>query len=63
MVEEATFVTIIPAIQCFEMLHPVSSLEGVGHVIGPLYPATHVLASTRGVSKKALSFASLEASF
>ncbi|RKT44551.1 ribosome-associated ATPase/putative transporter RbbA [Thiocapsa rosea] len=55
--------TIIPAIQFSGMLNPVSSLEGVGHVIGQFYPAAHFLTITRGVFNKALGFASLEASF
>ncbi len=55
--------TIIPAVQFAGMLNPVSSLEGVGHVIGLVYPAAHFLTITRGVFNKALGFASLEASF
>ena len=55
--------TIIPAIQFAGMLNPVSSLEGVGYVIGQVYPAAHFLTITRGVFNKALGFASLEASF
>jgi ribosome-dependent ATPase len=55
--------TIIPAIQFAGMLNPVSSLEGVGHLIGQVYPAAHFLTITRGVFNKALGFASLEASF
>ncbi|WPL18184.1 putative ABC transporter ATP-binding protein YbhF [Thiorhodovibrio winogradskyi] len=55
--------TIIPAIQFSGMLNPVSSLEGVGHVIGQVYPAAHFLTITRGVFNKALGFAGLEASF
>ncbi len=55
--------TIIPAVQFAGMLNPVSSLEGVGHLIGQVYPAAHFLTITRGVFNKALGFASLEASF
>ncbi|MBK5966254.1 multidrug ABC transporter ATP-binding protein [Thiocystis minor] len=55
--------TIIPAVQFAGMLNPVSSLEGVGYLIGQVYPAAHFLTITRGVFNKALGFASLEASF
>lgn len=55
--------TIIPAVQFSGMLNPVSSLEGVGHLIGQVYPAAYFLTISRGVFNKALGFASLEASF
>ncbi|MBK1716946.1 ribosome-associated ATPase/putative transporter RbbA [Thiocystis violacea] len=55
--------TIIPAVQFAGMLNPVSSLEGVGYLIGQVYPAAHFLTITRGVFNKALGFASLDASF
>jgi len=63
----AMFVTIIgtmiPAIQFAGMLNPVSSLEGVGAVIGRIYPAASFLNISRGVFNKALGFSSLHASF
>lgn len=55
--------TIIPAVQFAGMLNPVSSLEGVGAVIGRIYPASHFLTICRGVFSKALGFSSLHASF
>ncbi len=55
--------TMIPAIQFAGMLNPVSSLEGVGALIGRIYPASHFLAISRGVFNKALGFASLQDSF
>jgi ribosome-dependent ATPase len=55
--------TMIPAIQFAGMLNPVSSLEGVGAVIGQVYPASHFLTISRGVFNKALDFTSLLASF
>ena len=55
--------TMIPAIQFAGMLNPVSSLEGVGAVIGRLYPASHFLTISRGVFNKGLDFVGLEASF
>jgi ribosome-dependent ATPase len=55
--------TIIPAVQFAGMLNPVSSLEGMGAVIGRVYPASHFLTICRGVFSKALGFSSLHASF
>ena len=55
--------TMIPAIQFSGMLNPVSSLEGVGAMIGRIYPASYFLAISRGVFNKALGFASLQNSF
>jgi hypothetical protein len=52
-----------PGDQFAGMLNPVSSLEGVGHLIGQVYPAAHFLTITRGIFNKALGFAGLEASF
>ena len=48
---------------CPGMIDPVSSLEGLGALIGRLYPTTHFLAITRGIFSKALGFADLQASF
>ena len=55
--------TIIPAVQFAGLLNPVSSLAGVGALIGRLYPATYFLNITRGVFNKALGFPGLHASF
>jgi ribosome-dependent ATPase len=55
--------TIIPAVQFAGLLNPVSSLAGVGALIGRLYPATYFLNITRGVFNKALGFSGLHASF
>jgi ribosome-dependent ATPase len=55
--------TMIPAIQFAGMLTPVSSLEGLGGVIGRVYPASHFITISRGVFNKALGFSSLHASF
>jgi ribosome-dependent ATPase len=55
--------TIIPCVQFSGLLNPVSSLEGVGALIGRIYPATHFLIICRGVFNKALAFTSLSASF
>jgi ribosome-dependent ATPase len=55
--------TMIPAVQFAGMIDPVSSLEGVGSLIGRIYPATHFLTISRGVFSKALGFSGLQASF
>jgi len=53
--------TMLPAIQFGGMINPVSSLEGLGRVIGEIYPTTHMLTISRGVFSKALGFADLHA--
>ena len=55
--------TLIPAVQFAGILSPVSSLEGVGAIIGRIYPATHFLIICRGVFSKGLGFPGLAASF
>ncbi len=51
--------TLIPSIQFAGMLNPVSSLEGMGRIIGELYPASHMLTISRGIFNKALYFQDL----
>ncbi|MDI1260824.1 ribosome-associated ATPase/putative transporter RbbA [Aquabacterium sp.] len=51
--------TMLPAIQFGGMINPVSSLEGLGRVIGEIYPTSHMLNISRGVFSKALGFADL----
>ncbi len=41
----------------------MSSLEGVGRLIGEIYPATHMFTISRGVFSKALALHDLAASF
>ncbi|CAM3688339.1 Leukotoxin translocation ATP-binding protein LktB [Bordetella sputigena] len=55
--------TMIPAIQLSGLTDPVSSLEGIGSIIGKLYPATHMFIISRGVFSKALGFSSLQDEF
>ena len=57
------FGTMIPTIQFAGLINPVSSLDGVGAIIGRMYPASHFLIISRGVFNKALGFASLSSSF
>ena len=54
--------TLIPAMQFSGMIDPVSSLEGMGAVIGRIYPTTHFLDISRGVFNKALGFSDLAGS-
>lgn len=51
--------TLVPAVQFAGLINPVSSLEGVGHIIGENFPTTYMLMISRGVFNKALSFADL----
>ena len=43
------FGTMIPTVQFAGLINPVSSLEGVGAIIGRMYPASHFLIISRGV--------------
>jgi ribosome-dependent ATPase len=46
--------TIIPCVQFAGLIDPVSSLEGMGALVGRVYPAAHFLTISRGVFSKAL---------
>jgi ribosome-dependent ATPase len=58
-----TIGTMLPVMQFAGLLDPVSSLEGMGRLIGQIYPATHMITISRGVFNKALSLGDLYASF
>jgi ribosome-dependent ATPase len=55
--------TILPAANFSGMIDPVSSLEGVGRLIGEIYPTTHFLTIARGTFSKALNFSDLHGAF
>jgi len=55
--------TILPAVQFSGMLDPVSALEGVGAIIGRIYPTTYFLTISRGTFAKGLTFADLKLLF
>ncbi|MBN1142761.1 MAG: ribosome-associated ATPase/putative transporter RbbA [Deltaproteobacteria bacterium] len=55
--------TILPARQFSGMIDPVSSLEGVGALIGAIYPTSHFLIISRGVFCKGLQMRDLYGSF
>ncbi len=51
--------SILPAVSFSGMTDPVSSLEGLGRIIGEVYPTTYFLVISRGVFSKGLTFADL----
>ena len=55
--------TLIPAVQYGGIIDPVSSLEGMGRVIGEIYPTSHFVTISRGAFAKALGFGDLTGSF
>ncbi len=55
--------TILPATEFSGIIDPVSSLEGVGRLIGEIFPATHFLTISRGAFSKALGFADMHEPF
>ncbi len=52
--------TMVPATQLAGLINPVSSLEGLGRLVGELYPATHMFNISRGVFSKALELRDLQ---
>jgi len=55
--------TLLPATQFSGMFDPVSSLEGIGALIGRIFPTTYYLIISRGIFSKALNFWGLRTSF
>jgi ribosome-dependent ATPase len=55
--------TMLPASQFSGLIDPVSSLEGLGALIGSAYPTTHFLIVARGTFSKGLHFGDLQAAF
>ncbi|MBB5214454.1 ribosome-dependent ATPase [Parapusillimonas granuli] len=51
--------TLIPAIQFSGLMDPVSSMEGLGRIIGNTYPAAYMFTISRGIFNKALEFRDL----
>jgi ribosome-dependent ATPase len=54
-----TLLTLIPAVQFSGMIEPVSSLQGLGAVIGQIYPTAYFMNITRGTFSKALELSDL----
>jgi len=55
-----TLMTIIPAVQFSGMIDPVSSLQGIGAVVGQIFPTTYFNIISRGTFSKGLGMESLE---
>jgi ribosome-dependent ATPase len=55
--------TMLPCVQYAGLINPVSSLEGIGAVIGHVYPAAFFLTICRGVFSKGLGLSNLASSF
>jgi len=51
--------SMLPTIKFAGMIDPVSSLEGVGRIIGEINPTTHYITISRGVFNKALGIVDL----
>ena len=56
-------ITLIPAVQYSGLIDPVSSLEGMGALIGRLYPTTYFVTISRGTFSKGLGFSDLASSY
>ncbi len=56
-------ITLIPAVQYSGLIDPVSSLEGVGALIGRIYPTTYFITISRGTFSKGLDFGDLATAF
>ena len=53
--------TMVPTVQFSGLTDPVSSLTGVGALIGRIFPATYFITLSRGAFSKALGFRELQA--
>jgi len=51
--------TLLPSMQFSGLLTPVTSLEGLGRVIGEIFPATYMFIISRGAFAKALGMSEL----
>lgn len=56
-------ITILPSVKYSGLLDPLSSLEGIGLVIGQAFPTTHFLTISQGIFAKALTFPEISSSF
>ena len=55
--------TLVPALQYGGIINPVSSLDGMGQVIGGIFPTSHFVTISHGAFAKALDFGDLAGSF
>ncbi|MBJ3776139.1 ribosome-associated ATPase/putative transporter RbbA [Acuticoccus mangrovi] len=58
-----SILSMLPAVSFSGMIDPVSSLEGIGRVIGEIYPTSYFLTISRGAFSKGLGLADLWPSF
>jgi ABC-type multidrug transport system, permease component len=55
--------TMVPAVEFSGLLNPISSMEGIGRVIGEIFPTAPFVTISRGTFSKGLGFVDLQASF
>lgn len=59
----AAIATLLPTINYSGLMEPVSSLEGVGFVVGNIFPATYFSIISRGIFSKDIAFFDLYVDF
>jgi ribosome-dependent ATPase len=52
----AAILTLVPTISLSGLIHPVTALEGLGRVVGTLFPASYFITLCRGAFSKGLDF-------
>ncbi|MDM7255689.1 MAG: ribosome-associated ATPase/putative transporter RbbA [Paracoccus sp. (in: a-proteobacteria)] len=52
--------TLIPGVQYSGLIDPVSALNGIGRLVGEIYPASYFITIARGVFSKGLGLADLQ---
>ncbi|HBZ69489.1 MAG TPA: multidrug ABC transporter ATP-binding protein, partial [Deltaproteobacteria bacterium] len=52
----AAILTLVPTVSFSGLIHPVSSIEGLGTVVGRVFPATYFITLCRGAFSKGLAF-------
>ena len=55
--------TMVPAVEFSGLLNPISSMEGIGRVIGEIFQTAPFVTISRGTFSKGLGFVDLQASF
>ena len=55
--------TMVPAVEFSGLLNPISSMEGIGRVIGEIFPTAPFVTISRGTFSKGLGFVDLQSSF
>ncbi|QUN05743.1 ribosome-associated ATPase/putative transporter RbbA [Shewanella yunxiaonensis] len=56
-------VTMLPAVQFSGLIEPVTALQGIGRLIGDIYPTTYFVMIARGTFSKGLNFTDLHSAF